>query len=98
MSDPESSAPRRRYAGLAIVAIITALVSLFFEGRVAPLNLAAAISAVLGLRQIRRDPLRYQGRLFCWAAIALAMVLALLAALVEPSIALVEPLIDSASP
>ncbi len=72
---------------MAIIAIVTALISLFFEGRVAPLNIAAALFALLGLRQIRRDPLRYQGRVFCWAAIALAMVLATLAALVEPSIA-----------
>lgn len=91
MSDADSSSdphsPRQRYAGFAIAAIITALVALLFSGELPPLNIAAAVLAWLGLRQIRRDPLRYKGRAFCWLAVALAITVATLAALVEPGAA-----------
>ncbi|SDM72883.1 hypothetical protein SAMN05192555_11837 [Franzmannia pantelleriensis] len=83
----EPHPPRKRYAGFAVAAIITAFVALFFEGRIPPLNIAAAVLALIGLRQIRRDPLRYKGRAFCWLAVALAIIVATLAALVEPSLA-----------
>ncbi|GGX90880.1 hypothetical protein GCM10007160_17930 [Litchfieldella qijiaojingensis] len=43
--------------------------------------------AVIGLRHIRRDPERRRGRMFCWSAIALALILAVLAAWIGPSIA-----------
>jgi membrane-associated PAP2 superfamily phosphatase len=66
-------------------AIVTALLALLLQGGFVPLNLAAAVLALLGLRQIRREPERYIGRAFCWLAIALVLVLAVLTALVEPT-------------
>ena len=61
------------------------MLSLFFD-RLAPLlGLVATTFALLGLRQIRRNPLRYQGRGFCWVAIALALIVAGLSLMVEPA-------------
>ena len=77
-------APRRRYAPWAMSAMVTALISLLFQGSVPPLNIAAAIFALLGLRQIRQQPGRYMGRAFCWLALALALILAILNALLIP--------------
>lgn len=83
-TDSDSRRPaRRRYSPLAMGAIVTALVALLLQGGFVPLNLASAVLAVLGLRQIRREPERYMGRPFCWLAIALVLVLAILTALVE---------------
>lgn len=77
--------PRRRYAPWAMTAIVTALIALLFQGSLPPLNIAVAIFAVLGLRQIRRHPQRYIGRAFCWIAIALILILAILNAMLQPS-------------
>jgi hypothetical protein len=79
-----SELPRRRYAPWAMTAIVTALIALLFQGSLPPLNIAAAIFAVMGLRQIRRQPDRYIGRAFCWLAIALVLILAILNALLMP--------------
>lgn len=76
---------RKRYSPLAMGAIVTALLALLLQGGFVPLNLAAAVLALLGLRQIRREPERYIGRAFCWLAIALALILAILTAMVEPT-------------
>ncbi len=85
-TDSDSPRPaRRRYSPLAMSAIVTALLALLLQGGFVPLNLAAAVLAMLGLRQIRREPERYIGRTFCWLAIALVLVLAVLTALVEPT-------------
>ncbi len=85
-TDSDSPRPaRRRYSPLAMSAIVTALVALLLQGGFVPLNLAAAVLALLGLRQIRREPERYIGRAFCWLAIALVLALAILTALVEPT-------------
>ncbi|WP_444984160.1 hypothetical protein [Halomonas mongoliensis] len=85
-TDSDSPRPaRRRYSPLAMSAIVTALLALLLQGGFVPLNLAAAVLALLGLRQIRREPERYIGRTFCWLAIALVLVLAVLTALVEPT-------------
>ncbi|PWV74874.1 MULTISPECIES: hypothetical protein [unclassified Halomonas] len=85
-TDSDSPRPaRRRYSPLAMSAIVTALLALLLQGGFVPLNLAAAVLALLGLRQIRREPERYIGRAFCWLAIALVLVLAVLTALVEPT-------------
>ncbi|MBA2778741.1 hypothetical protein [Billgrantia kenyensis] len=67
-----------------MTAIVTALIALLFQGSLPPLNIAAAIFAVMGLRQIRRQPDRYIGRAFCWLAIALVLILAILNALLMP--------------
>ncbi|MCE8011237.1 hypothetical protein HOP54_12190 [Halomonas daqingensis] len=88
ISAPES--PRRRYAPWAMTAIVTALVALLFQGSLPPLNIAAAIFALMGLRQIRRHPDRYIGRAFCWLAIALVLILAILTAMLQP------PMLDDA--
>lgn len=76
--------PSRRYANWAIAAIVTAMLSLFFDMLAPLLGLVATLFALLGLRQIRREPERYQGRGFCWAAIVLALAIATLSLLVEP--------------
>ncbi|PMR76916.1 DUF4190 domain-containing protein [Billgrantia endophytica] len=76
--------PRRQYSPWAMASIVTALISLLLAGSMPPVNIAAAIFAVMGLRQIRRDPDRYTGRAFCWIAIALALILAILTAMVQP--------------
>ncbi|MFO7648052.1 MULTISPECIES: hypothetical protein [Halomonas] len=78
------SPARRRYSPWAMAAIVTALFALLLQGGLVPLNLAAALMALVGLRQIRREPERYIGRAFCWLAIVLVLVLALLTAMVEP--------------
>ncbi|MGQ4880295.1 DUF4190 domain-containing protein [Billgrantia sp. LNSP4103-1] len=78
--------PRRRYAPWATTAIVTALIALLFQGSLPPLNIAAALFAVLGLRQIRRHPQRYIGRAFCWIAIALVLILAILNAMLQPPV------------
>ncbi|WP_444677312.1 hypothetical protein [Halomonas sp. E19] len=69
-----------------MTAIVTALLALLFEGSLPPLTIAAALFALLGLRQIRREPDRYTGRAFCWIAIALALILAILTAMLEPAV------------
>ncbi|MGR4067752.1 hypothetical protein [Billgrantia sp. C5P2] len=76
--------PRRRHAPWAMTAIVTALVALLFQGSLLPLNLAAALLAVMGLRQIHRQPERYFGRALCWIAIALVLILAILNAMLQP--------------
>lgn len=68
-----------------MTAIVTALMALLFEGSLPPLNIAAAIFALLGLRQIRREPERYTGRALCWIAIALVLILAILTAMLQPA-------------
>jgi hypothetical protein len=82
---PTPVPPRRRYAPWAMAAIVSALLALLLQGALLPLNLAVAVMALLGLRQIRREPERYIGRAFCWLAIALVLLLALLTAMVEPT-------------
>lgn len=77
--------PRRRYAPWAMAAIVTALLALLLQGGLPPVNIAAAIFAVMGLRQIRREPERYIGRAFCWLALALVLILAVLTAMLEPT-------------
>lgn len=67
-----------------MTAIVTALIALLFQGSLPPLNIAAAIFAVMGLRQIRRQPERFIGRALCWLAIALVLILAILNALLLP--------------
>ncbi len=69
-----------------MTAIVTALVSLLLQGSLVPLNLAAAIFAVLGLRQVHRQPERYFGRALCWIAIALVLILAILNAMLQPPV------------
>lgn len=69
-----------------MTAIVTALIALLFQGSLPPLNIAAAIFAVMGLRQIRRQPDRYIGRAFCWLAIALVLILAILTAMLQPPV------------
>lgn len=69
-----------------MTAIVTALIALLFQGSLVPLNVAVAIFAVLGLRQIRRQPQRYIGRAFCWIAIALILTLAILNAMLQPPV------------
>lgn len=66
-------------------AIVTALIALLLAGNLVPLNLVAAVFALLGLRQIHHDPERYSGRHFCWIAIALVLLLAILTAMVQPA-------------
>ncbi|KAA0014285.1 hypothetical protein F0A17_01100 [Billgrantia pellis] len=86
-SETPSPAPsRRRYSPWAMAAIVTALVALLFEGSLLPVNFAAAIFALIGLRQIHRQPERYMGRLFCWIAIALVLILAILTAMLQPTL------------
>ncbi|SDL76920.1 hypothetical protein SAMN05661010_02491 [Modicisalibacter muralis] len=79
----ENDQVSRRYANWAIAAVVTAMLSLFFDMLAPLLGLMATIFALLGLRRIRSDPERYQGRGFCWAAIALAVIVAGLSLLVE---------------
>lgn len=67
-----------------MTAMVTALFALLLQGGLPPLNVAAAVFGLLGLRQIRREPERYVGRAFCWIAIALVLLLAILTAMVEP--------------
>jgi multisubunit Na+/H+ antiporter MnhE subunit len=69
-----------------MTAIVTALIALLFQGSLPPLNIAAAIFAVMGLRQIRRQPERYIGRALCWIAIALVLILAILNAMLQPPV------------
>ncbi|MCA1768751.1 MAG: hypothetical protein LC652_01965 [Halomonas sp.] len=76
---------RRRYAPWAMGAMVGALLALLFQGALLPLNMAVAVMALIGLRQIRRDPSRYIGRAFCWLAIALVLILALMTAMLEPA-------------
>ncbi|QOR39350.1 hypothetical protein HNO52_13105 [Billgrantia diversa] len=83
---PSRDTPRRRHAPWAMTAIVTALVALLFQGSLLPLNLAAAIFAVMGLRQVQRQPGRYVGRALCWIAIALALILAILNAMLQPPV------------
>lgn len=75
---------RRRYSPWAMGAMVGALFALLFQGALVPLNVAVAVTALIGLRQIRRDPSRYIGRAFCWLAIALVLILALMTAMLEP--------------
>ena len=82
-NSPQASS-RRRYSPWALTAIITALLALLLQGSMPPVNIAAAIFALMGLRQIRRMPERYIGRAFCWLAIGLALILAVLTAMVQP--------------
>ncbi|MCG6656409.1 hypothetical protein HOP52_01270 [Halomonas campisalis] len=82
-SSPQASS-RRRYSPWALTAIVTALFALLLQGSLPPVTIAAAIFALMGLRQIRRMPERYIGRAFCWLAIALALILAILTAMVQP--------------
>ncbi|WP_458527305.1 DUF4190 domain-containing protein [Onishia taeanensis] len=83
--DDASDAATPRHSGFAIAAISVAFLALFLDNRVPLLALGATVLAVLGLRQIRQAPQRYSGRLFCWGAIGLALVQAVLSALVDPS-------------
>lgn len=69
-----------------MTAIVTALVALLFQGSLLPLNIAAAIFAVMGLRQVQRQPDRYIGRALCWIAIALVLILAILNAMLQPPV------------
>lgn len=85
-NDELDDAPSRRYSGFSIAAISLAFIGMFFDGQVPLLGLGAAVLGVLGLRQIHRAPQRYTGRLFCWGAIGLALLLAVLSMLVEPSL------------
>ncbi|MEC9482217.1 MAG: DUF4190 domain-containing protein [Halomonas sp.] len=73
----------KRHSGWAIAAVIVAMLGLFFDVLAPFIGTLAGILAVVGLRQIRRDPQRYKGRAFCWAAIALALGVAMLSLLVE---------------
>lgn len=83
-NDPAPEAETRpRHSNWAIAAIVTALFGLFFDYLPPVLGLAAALLALLGLRQIHRAPQRYKGRTFCWAAIVLALIIATLSFLVE---------------
>lgn len=72
-----------RYAHLATVAVIVAMLGLFFDRLAPAFALMAGVFALLGLRQIHRAPRRYKGRGFCWLALALAIVVATLSLLVE---------------
>ena len=85
LHDDAGEAPARRHSGLAIAAISVAFVAMFFDAQIPLLGLLAAALGLLGLRQIHRAPHRYSGRLFCWGAIGLALLLAVLAALVDPA-------------
>ena len=76
---------RRRYSPWAMGAMVCALLALLLQGALVPLNLAVAVMALIGLRQIRREPSRYIGRAFCWLAIALVIILAVLTAMLEPT-------------
>lgn len=67
-----------------MASIVTAIIALLLAGSMPPVNIAAAIFGVMGLRQIRRHPERYMGRPFCWLAIALVLILAILTAMVQP--------------
>ncbi|WP_192036780.1 DUF4190 domain-containing protein [Halomonas sp. YLGW01] len=84
--DDAGEAPVRRYSGLAVAAISLAFLALFFDGQAPLLGLGAAVLGVLGLRQIRQAPRRFSGRLFCWGAIGLALLVAVLSVLVDPTI------------
>ncbi|MGJ7457571.1 hypothetical protein ACR80S_06050 [Halomonas sp. MA07-2] len=83
--NPSPVHARRRYSPWAMGAMVCALLALLLQGVLVPLNLAVAIMALIGLRQIRREPSRYIGRAFCWLAIALVLILAVLTAMVEPT-------------
>ncbi|GAB2796411.1 hypothetical protein GCM10027040_23600 [Halomonas shantousis] len=73
----------KAYSHWAIVAVVVAILGLFFD-RLAPfVEIVAAICALAGLRQIRQAPQRYKGRTFCWGAIVLALIIALMAMLIE---------------
>ena len=86
------SIAERRYANSAIAAIVIAMLGLFLDMLAPLLGLVAVIFALFGLRTIRREPKRYRGRGFCWAAIALALAIATLSLLVEmPSESLAAP-------
>ncbi|MCG7599127.1 DUF4190 domain-containing protein [Halomonas sp. McH1-25] len=74
----------RRYSSWALAAIVVAILGLFFDILAPVLGLVAAILAILGLRHIRRQPQRYRGRGFCWAAIILSLIVATLSLLLEP--------------
>ena len=76
---------RRRYSPWAMGAMVCALLALLLQGALVPLNIAVAVMALIGLRQIRREPSRYIGRAFCWLAIALVIILAVLTAMLEPT-------------
>ncbi|MDI4636186.1 MULTISPECIES: hypothetical protein [Halomonadaceae] len=91
--DGAGNAVPRRHSGFAIAAISVAFLSMFLDGLAPLLGLVAAVLAVLGLRQIHRAPQRYSGRLFCWGAIGLALLLAVLSVLVDTSVS-VEPSIQ----
>ncbi|MFO8044904.1 MAG: hypothetical protein R6U30_03440 [Halomonas sp.] len=90
--DNQSSVPsRRRYSPWAMGAMVGALLALLFQGALVPLNMAVAVMALIGLRQIRREPSRYIGRAFCWLAIALVLILALMIAMLEPTAQIMVP-------
>lgn len=91
--DDARDAASHRHSGFAIAAISVAFLSMFLDGQAPLLGLVAAVLGVLGLRQIHRAPQRYSGRLFCWGAIGLALLLAVLSVLVDPSMP-VEPSIQ----
>lgn len=74
----------RRYSGWALAAIVVAILALFFDVLAPVLGLAASVLAILGLRHVRRQPQRYRGRGFCWAAIVLSLIVATLSLLLEP--------------
>ena len=76
---------RRRYSPWAMGAMVCALLALLLQGALVPLNIAVAVMALIGLRQIRREPSRYIGRAFCWLAITLVIILAVLTAMLEPT-------------
>ncbi|MBE0490173.1 MAG: hypothetical protein IBX53_13955 [Halomonas sp.] len=83
VDNPSPPPARRRYSPWAMGAMVSALLALLLQGALVPLNLAVAIMALIGLRQIRREPSRYIGRAFCWLAIALVLILTVLTAMVE---------------
>ena len=70
-----------RHANAAIAAVVVALLGLFFDVLAPLFGGVAVLFALFGLYQIRRSPQRYKGRLFCWAAIALAVMVTLLSGL-----------------
>ncbi|MHB0774407.1 hypothetical protein [Halomonas sp. WWR20] len=72
----------KTYSLWAVAAIVVAIVGLFFDRLAAVVEIVAAVLALVGLRQIHRAPQHYKGRLFCWAAIGLALVISLLTALI----------------
>ncbi len=90
-ASPGAESVNSRYSGWSLAGLVLAFLSLFLDAQVPLLAVAAAACAWLGLRQIHREPARYRGRLFSWLAIALALLVAVLGALVDPTTAASVP-------